>query len=103
MAGNVVVIANAKPDSTLDKKQILDSNGQELYEIRDEIMSVSHGMVGHKTGGNIFECHNHKTKMGSEYYAERRGDHSALDPLQACLLAIAAMTEAAFPFLSYNP
>lgn len=67
MAGNVVVIANAKPNSTLDKKQILDPNGQELYEIRDEIMSVSHGMVGHKTGGNIFECHNHKTKMGSEY------------------------------------
>lgn len=67
MAGNVVVIANAKPDSTLDKKQILDANGNQLYEIRDEIMSVSHGMVGHKSSGNIFECHNHKTHMGSEY------------------------------------
>lgn len=60
------MIANAKPDSTLDKKQILDPNGNELYEIRDEVMSVSHGMVGHKSGGNIFECHNHKTKMNSE-------------------------------------
>ena len=40
------MIANAKPDSTLDKKQILDPNGNELYEIRDEVMSVSHGKVG---------------------------------------------------------
>lgn len=72
LAGNVVVVANAKPDSTLDKKQILDPKGNELYEIRDEIMSVSHGMVGHKSGGNIFEAHNHKTHMGSECTCTRR-------------------------------
>lgn len=66
-AGNTVIIAQAKPDSSLNKKIILDAEGKELYEIRDEILSVTHGMVGHKKGGSFFEAHNHWTHKGSKY------------------------------------